>query len=65
VTTLGESDQRHEGATEVARPIVDGPAQISQTLEGEKLLAEAPRLRRWWDGVRSRESVARRRPSLG
>jgi glutathione S-transferase len=38
---------------------------ISQTPEGEKLLAEAPNLRRWWDGVRSRESVARTRPSLG
>ena len=38
---------------------------ISQTPEGEKLLADAPNLRRWWDGVRSRESVARTRPSLG
>jgi glutathione S-transferase len=38
---------------------------ISQTPEGGKLLAEAPNLRRWWDGVRSRESVARTRPSLG
>ena len=38
---------------------------IFQTPEGEKLLAEAPNLRRWWDGVRSRESVARTRPSLG
>ena len=37
----------------------------SQTPEGEKLLADAPNLRRWWDGVRARESVAKTRPSFG
>jgi glutathione S-transferase len=38
---------------------------FSQIPEGEKLLAEAPNLRRWWDGVRGRASVAKTRPSLG
>jgi glutathione S-transferase len=38
---------------------------IAQTPEGEKLLAGAPNLRRWWDGVRTRESVASTRPKLG
>jgi len=38
---------------------------IAQTPEGEKLLASAPNLRRWWDSVRTRESVTRTRPSLG
>jgi glutathione S-transferase len=38
---------------------------VAQTPEGEKLLAEAPNLRRWWDRVRTRESVTRTRPSLG
>jgi glutathione S-transferase len=38
---------------------------FAHTPEGEKLLASAPNLRRWWDSVRTRESVARTRPSLG
>jgi glutathione S-transferase len=38
---------------------------VSQIPEGEKLLAEAPNLRRWWDRVRTRESVAGTRPQLG
>jgi glutathione S-transferase len=38
---------------------------LAQTPEGEKLLADAPNLRRWWDGVRSRASVTKTRPSLG
>ena len=38
---------------------------ISQTPEGEKLLASAPNLRRWWDSVRTRESVTKTRPQLG
>ena len=38
---------------------------VAQTPEGEKLLADAPNLQRWWDRVRSRESVAKTRPSLG
>jgi glutathione S-transferase len=38
---------------------------VAQTPEGEKLLAEAPNLRRWWDRVRTRESVAKTRPSVG
>ncbi len=38
---------------------------LSQTPEGESLLANAPALRRWWDGVRDRESVTKTRPQLG
>ena len=38
---------------------------FAQTPEGEKLLAQAPNLRRWRDGVRTRESVAKTRPRLG
>jgi glutathione S-transferase len=38
---------------------------IAQTPEGEKLLAGAPNLRRWWDSVRTRESVTKTRPQLG
>jgi glutathione S-transferase len=38
---------------------------LSQTPEGEKLLADAPNLKRWWDGVRARESVGKTRPTLG
>ena len=38
---------------------------LSQTPEGEMLLANAPGLRGWWDGVRDRESVAKTRPKLG
>ncbi len=43
-------------------PVYDYVAQIP---EGQKLLAKAPNLQRWWDSVRSRPSVARTRPSLG
>ncbi|MGH6904685.1 MAG: glutathione S-transferase family protein [Geminicoccaceae bacterium] len=42
-------------------PIYDYVAQIP---EGERLFAGAPDLRRWWDGVRARESVVRTRPRL-
>jgi glutathione S-transferase len=42
-------------------PIFDYVAQIP---EGERLLAGAPDLRRWWNGVRTRESVLRTRPRL-
>ena len=38
---------------------------VAQTPEGGKLLADAPNLRRWWDGVRTRASVTKTRPSLG
>ncbi len=38
---------------------------LSQTPEGETLLANAPGLRGWWDGVRDRESVTKTRPKLG
>lgn len=38
---------------------------LSQTPEGETLLANAPGLRGWWDGVRERESVTKTRPKLG
>ncbi len=38
---------------------------LSQTPEGETLLANAPGLRGWWDGVKDRESVTRTRPKLG
>ena len=43
-------------------PVYDYVAQIP---EGENLLADAPNLRRWWDRVRTRESVARTKPKLG
>jgi glutathione S-transferase len=43
-------------------PIYD---YISQTPEGEKLLAGAPNLRRWWEKVRTRESVVGTKPKLG
>ena len=38
---------------------------LSQTPEGETLLANAPGLRGWWDGVKARESVTKTRPKLG
>lgn len=38
---------------------------LARTPEGEKLLAGAADLRRWWDGVRTRPSVERTRPALG
>jgi glutathione S-transferase len=42
-------------------PVYDYMAQIP---EGERLLAGAPDLRRWWNGVRTRESVLRTKPRL-
>lgn len=38
---------------------------FSQTPEGEKLLADAPNLRRWWDAIKDRTSVVKTRPQLG
>jgi glutathione S-transferase len=38
---------------------------FSQTPEGEKILAGAPNLRRWWDSFSARESVRKTRPQLG
>jgi glutathione S-transferase len=38
---------------------------VSQTPEGQKLLAGAPNLKRWWDSARSRPSVEKTRPRLG
>jgi glutathione S-transferase len=38
---------------------------ISQTPEGQKMLAKAPNLQRWWETVRERPSVAKTRPALG
>ena len=38
---------------------------ISRTPEGQKLLAGAPNLQRWWDSVRSRPTVEKTRPRLG
>lgn len=43
-------------------PIYD---YVSQTPEGQKLLAGTPELRRWWEGVRSMPSVDKTRPRLG
>ncbi len=43
-------------------PIYD---YLSQTPEGEKLLAGTPNLRRWWDSVATRPSVEKTKPSLG
>lgn len=38
---------------------------LSRTPEGENLLANAPGLRQWWDGIKERESVVKTRPQLG
>ncbi|MDH3414466.1 MAG: glutathione S-transferase family protein [Gammaproteobacteria bacterium] len=38
---------------------------LSQTPDGESLLANAAGLRRWWDGVKDRDSVTKTRPQLG
>jgi glutathione S-transferase len=38
---------------------------LSQTPEGEKMLADAPGLRRWWDSMKNRPSVVKTRPQLG
>lgn len=38
---------------------------VSQIPEGQKMLAKAPNLQRWWNSVSSRPSVQKTRPSLG
>lgn len=38
---------------------------LSQTPEGESLLANAAGLRRWWDEVKDRDSITKTRPQLG
>jgi len=38
---------------------------LSQTPDGESLLTNAAGLRRWWDGVKDRDSVTKTRPQLG
>jgi len=38
---------------------------LSQTPEGEKLLATAPNLQRWWNSISTRPSVEKTTPSLG
>jgi glutathione S-transferase len=38
---------------------------LSQTPEGQKLLQGTPKLRRWWEELRTRPTVARTRPALG
>ena len=38
---------------------------LSQTPEGEKMLAGAPNLRRWWGAMNQRTSVQKTRPQLG
>ncbi len=43
-------------------PIYD---YFSQTPEGESILANAPGLRRWWEGIKERKSVIKTRPQLG
>jgi glutathione S-transferase len=43
-------------------PIYDYFAQIP---EGQKMLAKAPNLQRWWDRVRTQPSVEKTRPNLG
>lgn len=43
-------------------PIYD---YVSKTPEGESLLQATPDLRRWWDGMSARESVAKTAPQLG
>lgn len=43
-------------------PVYDYVAQIP---EGQKMLAKAPNLQRWWDTVRARPSVTKTRPALG
>jgi glutathione S-transferase len=43
-------------------PVYDYFAQIP---EGQKMLAKAPNLQRWWQTVHSRPSVQKTRPSLG
>ena len=43
-------------------PVIDS---FSQTPEGKKALAGAPRLTRWWQAVSARPSVSKTRPQLG
>ena len=43
-------------------PVMD---YFSQTPEGKKVLAGAPRLSRWWQAMSARPSVAKTRPKLG
>jgi len=43
-------------------PIYDYMTQIP---EGQKLLAKAPNLQRWWDTVSTRPSLAKTKPALG
>jgi glutathione S-transferase len=43
-------------------PVYDYMTQIP---EGQKLLAKAPNLQRWWDAVATRPSLAKTRPALG
>ncbi len=43
-------------------PIYD---YFSQTPEGERLLAGAANLQRWWGGVSRRDSLAKTKPALG
>jgi glutathione S-transferase len=38
---------------------------LSRTPEGETLLAAAPNLQRWWETMRTRESVTKTKPSPG
>ncbi|MCZ6524462.1 MAG: glutathione S-transferase family protein [Alphaproteobacteria bacterium] len=38
---------------------------VSRTPEGKTMLADKANLRRWWESVRGRESVARTEPGLG
>jgi glutathione S-transferase len=38
---------------------------LSRIPEGQKMLAKAPNLQRWWDKVRTRPSVEKTRPALG
>jgi hypothetical protein len=38
---------------------------MSQVPEGQKLLAKAPNLQRWWDKVSSRQTVTKTKPALG
>jgi glutathione S-transferase len=38
---------------------------VSQIPEGQKMLAKAPNLQRWWETVHARPSVQKTRPSLG
>jgi glutathione S-transferase len=43
-------------------PVID---YFSQTPEGKKVLAGAPRLSRWWQAMSKRPSVTKTRPQLG